>query len=198
MNTFSMSGDPKEWAASELIRHAKQTHYDGIHGARDDPVTRGDPEAQTFDDPGPKITNKTCLPDDACPRVIRTLEELLLLGHEKDVDETAEALEKIVISFPARERHGIYLNIISMIIRTAKFVDGQVASMMLAQLVASLASRGDLTNTTREDLHYDLEDHWQQPVVIAPGAALVGEGGLKIWSELPYLQAWIDENFERE
>jgi hypothetical protein len=193
-----MSGDSKEWAAIELTRQAEDEHREGTSGARYDPFTRTYRDAPALDDPDYEITHKSWPADKAIIRIIRVLEELLLLGQEKSVDESAEALHQIVLSYSVEEQHGIYLKIIEMIVSATKFVDGQVATMTLAQLVASLASRDDLVNTTGAEVKYDLGEHGRQPVVISPGAALTDDRGLRIWSEMPGFQEWITENVERK
>jgi hypothetical protein len=193
-----MSGDSKEWAAMELNRQAEDEHHEGTSAASYDPFTRTYRDAPALDEPDSEVAHRNWPADKAYTRIIRVLEELLILDQETNVDESAEALDKIVLSYSAEEQHGIYLQIVEMIISATKFVDGHVASMTLAQLVASLASRDDLVNTTGAEVKYDLGEHGRQPVVISPGAALTDDRGLRIWSEMPGFQEWITENVERK
>jgi hypothetical protein len=193
-----MSGDPREWAAMELSRLAEDEDRDGTDGSSYDPTARNHRDTPALDGIDYNTTNTTWPAETAIVRILRTLEKFLFLDHGQAVDECAEALDCILLSYSAEKRHRVYLNVIEMVISAIKFVDGHNASMMLARLVVSLASRGDLINISGAELHYDLGDHGQQPVVISPGAALTGDGNLKIWSEMPCFQAWIEENFERE
>jgi hypothetical protein len=194
-----MSGDPREWAAMELIRLAEdEEDHDGTDGSSYEAITRNHRDTPALHGTDYNTTNTTWSADKAIVRILRILEKFLLLGHGQAVDACAEALDSILLSYSAEKRHGVYLNVIEMLISAIKFVDGHNASMTLARLMVSLASRGDLVNTSSAELHYDLGDHGQQPFVISPGAASTGDGNLEIWSEMPCFQAWIEENFERE
>ncbi|KAF1817938.1 uncharacterized protein K489DRAFT_385426 [Dissoconium aciculare CBS 342.82] len=188
-----MSGTTKEWVSRELKRLAE----DEQHGVQDfvyDSMTQRHGGVYAQENIDRRIPNKTLPPvRRETARIIRVLEDILESEDNAVLQEGADRLENIILSYSAEKRFGIYLNVVEIILDAAKFVDEQGASMKLAQLVSALAFRDDLINSTGAELTYEIGDFWKRPVTIQPDAPLTGEGGDRIWSQMPSLQLWIRE-----
>jgi hypothetical protein len=193
-----MSGTTKEWVSRELKRLAE----DEQHGFDDfvyDSITQRHGGVYAQENIDRKIPNKTLPPVRwETARIIRVLEDILESDDNAVLQEGADRLENIILSYSAEKRLGIYLNVVEIILDAAKFVDEQGASMKVAQLVSALAFRDDLINSTGAELTYEIGDFWKRPVTIQPDAPLTGEGGDRIWSQMPSLQLWIREALDSE